>query len=111
MMIEHPRPRVVASRCLGFAACRYNGDILAERFLDRLSEFVEFIPVCPEVEIGLGVPREPVRLVTQGKVRHLVQPATGRDLTARMRRFSATFSTGSARWMASFSRVAPPPAR
>jgi uncharacterized protein YbgA (DUF1722 family)/uncharacterized protein YbbK (DUF523 family) len=79
---------------MGFAACRYNGENLPERFLDRLAPFVEYVPVCPEVEIGLGTPREPVRLVTRANVQHLLQPATGLDVTARMRRFSALFLDG-----------------
>jgi uncharacterized protein YbgA (DUF1722 family)/uncharacterized protein YbbK (DUF523 family) len=91
MTIDHPRPRVVVSRCLGFAACRYNGEVLEEPFVDRLSPFVEYVTVCPEVEIGLGTPRDPIRLVTRGKIRSLVQPATGLDVTAEMRRFSAGF--------------------
>jgi uncharacterized protein YbgA (DUF1722 family)/uncharacterized protein YbbK (DUF523 family) len=90
-MIDHPRPRVVVSRCMGFAACRYNGENLPERFIDRLSSFVKYVPICPEVEIGLGTPREPVRLVTRGDVRHLLQPATGIDVTSRMNKFSARF--------------------
>ena len=93
-MSAHPRPRVVVSRCLGFAACRYNGEILPDRFLDRLAPFVEYVTVCPEVEIGLGTPRDPVRLVTKGNVRHLLQPATGLDVTTRMRQFSGRFLDG-----------------
>jgi len=92
--IEHPRPRIVVSRCLGFAACRYNGEVLPERFIDRLAPYVDFVTVCPEVEIGLGTPRDPVRLVTKGNVRHLLQPATGLDVTTRMHQFNTRFLDG-----------------
>jgi len=52
---------------------------------------VEFVPVCPELEIGLGVPREPLRIVLVGEGHRLVQPATGRDLTEEMAAFAVSF--------------------
>lgn len=88
---EHPRPRVVVSRCMGFEACRHNGEILPERFIDRLSPFVEYVTVCPEVEVGLGTPRDPVRIVDRDGIRRLIQPSTGLDVTPRMQRFSRRF--------------------
>lgn len=88
------RPRVVVSRCLGFAAVRYDGQVLESRFVERLRDHVEFVQVCPEVGMGLGVPRDPIRIeVTAGGLR-LVQPSTGRDLTEAMHRFSETFLDG-----------------
>jgi uncharacterized protein YbgA (DUF1722 family)/uncharacterized protein YbbK (DUF523 family) len=87
----HPRPRLVVSRCLDLAACRYNGAIIQAPWVRRLEPFVELVPVCPEVEIGLGVPRDPVRLVVAGGETRMVQPSTGRDLTAAMSSFSAGF--------------------
>ncbi|MDN7026187.1 DUF1722 domain-containing protein [Methanoculleus sp. FWC-SCC1] len=84
-------PNVVVSRCIEFDRCRYNGDVIASPIVRQLKEYVRFLPVCPEVAIGLGVPREPIRLVApEGNVR-LVQPATGRDLTERMETFTDTF--------------------
>jgi len=66
------RPRVVVSRCLGFDRCRYDGSMIQDAIVESLRPWVEWIPVCPEVEIGLGVPRAPVRLVrVEGKVRLL----------------------------------------
>jgi uncharacterized protein YbgA (DUF1722 family)/uncharacterized protein YbbK (DUF523 family) len=52
---------------------------------------VDFITVCPEVEIGLGIPRKPLRIVTEAGVRRLIQPATGADLTDRMSEFAKSF--------------------
>lgn len=88
------RPRVVVSRCLGFEACRYNGQMIPDDFADRLSRFVDFLPVCPEVEIGLGTPRDPIRLqsTTSDLARlRLVQTSTSRDLSSLMNGFSEKF--------------------
>lgn len=90
-MRTFPKPVVVASRCFEFDACRYNGQMIPNNFVQALEPWVEFRPVCPELEIGLGVPRDPVRIVSRGGARRLVQPSTGRDLTALMRDFSSRF--------------------
>jgi uncharacterized protein YbgA (DUF1722 family)/uncharacterized protein YbbK (DUF523 family) len=49
---------------------------------------VEWVAVCPEVEIGLGVPRSTLRLAGRPESPRLVQEATGQDLTSRMRRYA-----------------------
>ena len=65
--------------------------MISDEFVDTLRSYVEFHPVCPEVEIGLGIPRDPVRVVDiDGDIR-LIQPATGRDLTETMRDFANSF--------------------
>ena len=89
-----PRPLVVVSKCLGFDHCRYNGEIVDDPFVRRLREFIEFQPVCPEMEIGLGVPRDPIRVVlVQGEMR-LVQPSTGKDFSGPMNEFAGSFLDG-----------------
>lgn len=91
---SHPRPRLVVSRCLELDACRYNGASIRAPWVRRLEPFVDLVPVCPEVEIGLGVPRDPVRLVTLGgatRMVKMVQPSTGRDLTEAMIAFAGDF--------------------
>src|SRR6478609_4821593 len=55
------RPRIVLSRCLELDACRYNGAAIRAPLVRRLEDHVELIPICPEVEVGLGVPRDPIR--------------------------------------------------
>jgi uncharacterized protein YbbK (DUF523 family)/uncharacterized protein YbgA (DUF1722 family) len=57
----------------------------------RLQAHVDLLPVCPELEVGLGVPRDPIRLVRRGGATALVQPATGRDLTRAMATFAGRF--------------------
>ncbi len=85
------QPVVVVSKCLGFARCRYNGITIDDDFVSHLKPYVEYRPVCPEVEIGLGVPRDPIRIVRKKNLDRLMQPATGRDHTDRMRDFSEEF--------------------
>jgi len=85
------RPVVIFSRCLGFAACRYDGEIVIEPVVEALKPYVEARSVCPEVAIGLGLPRDPIRLVARERGVRLIQPSTGRDLTGPMRRFAESF--------------------
>jgi len=92
--VSWPRPRLVTSACLELEACRYNGQAIRARFIPRLEPFVELVPVCPEVEIGLGVPRPAIRLAQLGGETRLVQPATGRDVTDAMKDFAAGFLDG-----------------
>lgn len=83
------RPNVVVSKCMGFAACRYNGATIPDAFVQQLEPYVTYLPVCAEVEIGLGVPRDPVRIVLVNDEPRLLQPATGMDVTEKMQDFSA----------------------
>ncbi len=86
-----PKPRVVVSKCLEFEACRFNGQVISDEFVRSLRDAVEFITVCPEVEIGLGTPRAPIRIVEIQGRKKLFQPATGRDVTVAMQQFSREF--------------------
>ena len=85
------KPRLVVSKCIEFEHCRWNGLVISSEFVKKLDRFVEFIQVCPEVEIGLGVPRDPIRVVRSKEGPLLLQPATGRDLTTDMVSFSERF--------------------
>jgi uncharacterized protein YbgA (DUF1722 family)/uncharacterized protein YbbK (DUF523 family) len=91
MADNFPKPRIVVSRCLEFESCRYNGTMMPSEVVRTLKPLVEFLTVCPEVAIGLGVPRDPIRIVRGDDGPSLVQPATGRDLTAKMRGFADSF--------------------
>ncbi len=81
--------RLGVSSCLLGAEVRYDGGHKRERYISEvLGEFFEWVPVCPEVEIGLGVPRPPIRLVHGGDNPRLVEPGSGEDLTERMESFA-----------------------
>jgi uncharacterized protein YbgA (DUF1722 family)/uncharacterized protein YbbK (DUF523 family) len=86
------RPSVVVSKCLGFDACRYNAQTVPDKFVTDLAPYVDYRVVCPEVEIGLGVPREPIRIVAiaEDDLR-LMQPATMNDVTEEMRAFTQDY--------------------
>jgi len=77
--------RVGVSSCLLGHNVRYDGGHKLDRYIrDTLGQYMEFIPVCPEVECGLGVPREAMRLVGEPESPKLVTVRTGRDLTQQM---------------------------
>jgi uncharacterized protein YbbK (DUF523 family)/uncharacterized protein YbgA (DUF1722 family) len=82
--------RVGISACLLGERVRHDGGHRRHAFLTEvLAKHVEWVPVCPEVELGLGVPRAPINLVRgEGGVR-LVVATTGEDLTARMQAHAA----------------------
>lgn len=79
------RPKLGVSRCLLGERVRYDGGHKRDGFLaDTLAPFVDFVPVCPEVECGLTVPREAMRLVGAPEAPRLRTIKTGVDLTERM---------------------------
>jgi uncharacterized protein YbgA (DUF1722 family)/uncharacterized protein YbbK (DUF523 family) len=86
-----PKPRVVVSRCIEFEAVRYDGAIIYSDIVAALKPHVDFLPICPEVEIGLPTPRDSLRVVKDIKGLHLIQPATGIDYTERMTAWVASF--------------------
>jgi len=90
-MREFPKPVVVVSKCITFEPVRWNGQIIASEFVEKIKPYVAFVPVCPEVEIGLGVPRDPIRIVLLNGEKKLLQPSTGLDFTEQMSKFSKSF--------------------
>ncbi len=83
------RVRIGISTCLLGDRVRYDGGHKRDTFLvDRFGKYVEWVPVCPEVEAGMSIPRDFLRLVDVGGEVRMVAPNTGRDHTAQMRRFA-----------------------
>src|SRR5438876_5007284 len=81
--------RLGISACLLGQAVRYDGGHKRDPFLaETLGRFVEWVPVCPEVELGLGVPREPIRLEGDAAAPRLVAAKSRRDLTRAMTRLA-----------------------
>jgi len=83
--------RLGISACLLGQQVRYDGGHKWDRFLtDTLGKYVDFVLVCPEVECGLGVPREAMRLVGDPLNPRLVTVRTGVDHTDRMLQWART---------------------
>ena len=83
------KPRIGISACLLGQEVRYDGAHKRDAFLTEvLGFYVEWVPVCPEVELGMGTPRPPIRLERHGGEIRLVMPSTGEDYTAAMRSFA-----------------------
>src|SRR5512139_464343 len=81
--------RLGISTCLLGEKVRFDGGHKHDRFLtDTLGQYVEYVPVCPEVECGFGVPRESFRLVGDPENPRLVTTRTDIDHTERMVRWA-----------------------
>jgi len=77
--------RLGVSSCLLGQRVRFDGGHKLDGFLtETLGQFVDYVPVCPEVECGFGVPREPMRLVGDPSNPRLVTTRTNADHTERM---------------------------
>ncbi|HEU5360261.1 MAG TPA: DUF523 and DUF1722 domain-containing protein [Candidatus Deferrimicrobiaceae bacterium] len=77
--------RILISSCLLGEKVRYDGGHKRESFLvETLGKFVEWVPVCPEVDCGLPTPREAMRLVGDPESPRLVTSKGGVDHTDRM---------------------------
>jgi uncharacterized protein YbgA (DUF1722 family)/uncharacterized protein YbbK (DUF523 family) len=83
--------RLGISSCLLGAKVRFDGGHKRDRYLtDVLGEWFQWVPVCPELDIGLGVPRPSIHLVQAEPHPRLIEPKSDEDLTERMERYSRT---------------------
>ncbi len=81
------RPKILLSRCYS-EPIRYNGGIVNDDFINKLKQYIDFINVCPEVEIGLGVPRKRLIVVKTENSKRFFQLETGKDFTERIIKFA-----------------------
>lgn len=77
------KPRIILSRCFS-QPVRYNGGIVHDEFINKIKNYVDFIDVCPEVEIGLGIPRKKLIIIEDNNSKKLFQPETHWELTEIM---------------------------
>ncbi len=91
-MREFKKPNILISSCIGDCNCRYDGSNAKSDFVEKLEPFVNITTVCPEVEIGLPIPRQALRIISpsDGEER-LVFSKTGEDFTGDMEKFSKEF--------------------
>jgi len=81
--------RIGVSACLLGQQVRYDGGHKCDRFVaETLAGYVTLVPVCPELDIGLGVPRETLRLVRSAEGVRMLGNESGRDHTAAMERYA-----------------------
>ncbi|SPD74280.1 conserved hypothetical protein [uncultured Desulfobacterium sp.] len=89
VLIMEDKIRLGISSCLLGENVRYDGGHRRDPFLTQtLSQYAEYIPVCPEVECGLGVPRESMRLIGQIESPRLVTSRSNIDLTDQMKNWA-----------------------
>lgn len=82
--------RIGVSTCLLGEKVRFDGGHKRDAFLvDVFGRYVEWVPVCPEVEMGLGTPRDSIRLIQQEKDIQFLMSKSGVDHTEAMRNYAA----------------------
>lgn len=92
-MSEFVRPNIFLSACIEFESCRHDGELIRDDYVRRLIKHVNVIRVCPELAIGLGAPRDAIRLVERkGEELKLLSINEGVDLTDKMVSFSAKYA-------------------
>lgn len=82
---------ILLSRCVEHCKCRYDGSVINDSFVRELKEHVNFITVCPEVEIGLGIPRKSLRIVYKDGKEMFLNSMNGEDHTDKIIKFSKDF--------------------
>ena len=84
------RPKILISKCIELESCRFNAQMISDKFVRELLNFVEIIPVCPEVAIGLGIPRDTISIYEdkETKKKSLIQNSNQKDLTQDMINYS-----------------------
>lgn len=83
------KPRIGISSCLLGQRVRYDGGHKKDEFLTQtFGRFVEWVAVCPEVEVGMGTPRESIRLVGSATSPQLVGDRSGRNWTEAMHAYA-----------------------
>lgn len=87
---EFPRLKLGVSQCLLGDKVRFDGGHKRFDFLvENLMPFVDFIPVCPEVGAGLGIPRPPIQLNTSsGQIRVVEIKNKSHDVTPALQAYS-----------------------
>jgi len=84
-MVEKPLIRLGVSSCLLGENVRYDGGHKLEPLLEKVfGAHVEWVSVCPEVAIGLGVPRNKIQLENRDGMTKLIMPLTAADYTDPM---------------------------
>ena len=87
-MEQFVKPTIVVSKCLEFEHCRYDGSMISDMFVRKLKDYVNFIPLCPEMEIGLPSPRQALRIMETEEGEVLIFSQTGESQTVQMETYA-----------------------
>ncbi|MEN3013498.1 MAG: DUF523 and DUF1722 domain-containing protein [Endomicrobiia bacterium] len=82
------KPTIIISACLNNKQVRYNGTNANDEIVNKIKNLFELTDVCPEVSVGLGIPRKPIRLNKLNNEFKVIQEETGLDLTEKLKKFS-----------------------
>lgn len=90
------KPKIVVSECLYGTNCRYDGQGYNDKVIQSLKDYVDIQTVCPELAIGLSIPREPIRIEMnkENEEYRLIDYNSKNDYTNQMTEFSEEFING-----------------
>ena len=90
------KPKIVVSECLYGTKCRYDGQGYNDKVIQSLKDYVDIQTVCPELAIGLSIPREPIRIEMnkENEEYRLIDYNSKNDYTNQMTEFSEEFING-----------------
>ena len=90
------KPKIVVSECLYGTKCRYDGQGYNDKVIQTLKDYVDIQTVCPELAIGLSIPREPIRIEMnkENEEYRLIDYNSKNDYTNQMTEFSEEFING-----------------
>ena len=90
------KPKIVVSECLYGMKCRYDGQGYNDKVIQSLKDYVDIQTVCPELAIGLSIPREPIRIEMnkENEEYRLIDYNSKNDYTNQMTEFSEEFING-----------------
>lgn len=90
------KPKIVVSECLYGTKCRYDSQGYNGKVIQSLKDYVDIQTVCPELAIGLSIPREPIRIEMnkENEEYRLIDYNSKNDYTNQMTEFSEEFING-----------------
>ena len=88
------KPKILISKCLNSEKCRYDGQGYDDKVILLLKEYIDIEAICPEREIGLSIPREPIRIESHNNEYKLIQLKSNLDYTSQMNEFAEEFLSG-----------------
>lgn len=90
--MDYEKPIVIISKCLEHERCRYDGSMISSKIIKDLKKYVDFVPICPEMAIGLPSPRKSLRLIRVDGENRLIQNETELDKTEDMKQYVRNIS-------------------